>query len=335
MKTLLLTTALTAVTAFGATAHANAFNPEARADARGDIRADAPAFLSSTFTGMTVYSLDPADATAMPDRSAAADAGYDRARSVGYLADRDNWDDIGSINDIVMTSDGEIRGILVDVGGFLGLGAHTVLVDADELSFVADDSDTAEIDDFFVVISMSREELEALPEWDDDQLRNSSAGHSEDGYSSRTNTGGEAGASARNDSARTDAAASARANTPAARTEASASARQETPAAERNRVFPDGYEALDRDARTADRLTGADVYDAAGNKVGSVNDLVLDGDDISGLLVDVGGFLGLGAHTVNLPIDRADIRWNEDDDDVRVQVPMARAELEALPEHDD
>jgi len=34
MKTLLLTTALTAVTAFGATAHANGFNPEARADAR-------------------------------------------------------------------------------------------------------------------------------------------------------------------------------------------------------------------------------------------------------------------------------------------------------------
>jgi len=38
---------------------------------------------------------------------------------------------------------------------------------------------------------------------------------------------------------------------------------------------------------------------------------------------------------VNLPIDRADIRWNQDGDDVRVQVPMARAELEALPEHDD
>jgi len=211
----------------------------------------------------------------------------------------------------------------------IGLGAHTVLVDADELSFVADDSDSAEIDDFFVVISMSRDELEALPEWDDDQLRNSSAGRSEDGYSSGAISGNEAGSSAR-----TDAAASARANTPAARTEASASARRETPAGERNRVFADGYESLDRDARTGDRLTGADVYDAGGNKVGSVNDLVLDGDDISGLLVDVGGFLGLGAHTVNLPIDRADIRWNQSDDDVRVQVPMTRAELEALPEHD-
>lgn len=202
MKTLLFSTALAAVTGFGAVAHAHAFDPEARAE----MRAEAPAFLSSTFTGMTVYALDPERATAMPDRAASADIGYERARAVGYLADRDRWDDIGSINDIVMTKDGEILGVLVDVGGFLGLGAHTVMVDISELSFVADDRAGAEVDDFFIVISKSREALEALREWDEDQLR--------DGYA------------ARDDRARTEASASASAQTgdTAARAAASASA---------------------------------------------------------------------------------------------------------------
>lgn len=306
MKTLLLSTALAAVTAFGATAYANAFDPEARTD----IRAEAPAFLSSTFTGMTVYALDPARATAMPDRSASAEAGYERARSVGYLADRDDWDDIGAINDIVMSQDGEILGVLVDVGGFLGLGAHTVMVDVSELSFVTDDRAGADRDDFFILISKSRAELEALPEWDEDHLR--------DGYGART----EASAEARTDYAE-------------ARTEASASYYQDDSLAAQVRdVFSDDYETLEREERTADRLIGADVYDAAGDRVSSVNDLVINGEDIEGLVVDVDGFLGLGAHTVNLPIDRAEIGWKRTDDDVRVQVDMSRAELEAMPEYD-
>jgi sporulation protein YlmC with PRC-barrel domain len=299
MRTLLFSTAIAAVTAFGATAHAHAFDPEARTD----IRAEAPAFLSSTFTGMTVYALDPARATAMPDRAASADIGYERARSVGYLADRDHWDDIGSINDIVMTKDGEIRGVLVNVGGFLGLGAHTVMVDISELSFVADDRAGADRDDFFILISKSRAELEALPEWDEDHLR--------DGYGARTDASAEA------------------------RTEASASYRQDDSLAAQVRdVFSGDYETLEREERTADRLIGADVYDAAGDRVGSVNDLVINGEDIEGLVVDVGGFLGLGAHTVNLPIDRAEIGWKRTDDDVRVQVDLTRAELEAMPEYD-
>ena len=65
-----------------------------------------------------------------------------------------------------------------------------------------------------------------------------------------------------------------------------------------------------------------------------MSDLVINGEDIEGLLVDVGGFLGLGAHTVNLPIERAEIGWKPSDDDVRVQVALTRAELEAMPEYE-
>lgn len=99
-------------------------------------------------------------------------------------------------------------------------------------------------------------------------------------------------------------------------------------------VLSGDYETLEREERTAERLIGADVYDAAGDRVGSVSDLVINGEDIEGLLVDVGGFLGLGAHTVNLPIERAEIGWKPSDDDVRVQVALTRAELEAMPEHE-
>ena len=77
------------------------------------------------------------------------------------------------------------------------------------------------------------------------------------------------------------------------------------------------------------------MFDATGEEIGNVEDLVLRNQQVQGLVVDIGGFLGLGAHTVNLPVHSADIRWMPADEDVRVQVPMTRAQLEAMPEHDD
>jgi len=412
MKKLLITTAIAAVTAFGATAHAGAFQTQAqtetRAAAEASAHASVPAFLSSSFTGMSVYNLDAEtdSAAALRNRNANAATGETRSRwtrSDTFSSDRDDWNSVGRIKDIVMTQDGAIHGVLVDVGGFLGLGVHTVLVSIDELNFVSDSDTTDRLEDFFVVISMTREELEILPQWNDDLLRAGFETRNGDARASATTqpraamtpaqtraaetsavaatARTEAAAEARADSAaeaRAEAAAdaaaartaraaaeteareareaealearetraaaqaetaaartAAQAETAAARTEAARVTREETDAARLRAVFADNYAMLGDEERTVDRLMNADVFDSTGNKIGTVKNVVIGGDDdVLSLLVNIGGFLGIGAHTVNLPISDARIGWSQSNDDVRVQVDMTRAQLQAMPAHE-
>jgi hypothetical protein len=43
---------------------------------------------------------------------------------------------IGDINEILLTSSGNVAGVVIGVGGFLGMGEHDVLVKLDQLKFV-------------------------------------------------------------------------------------------------------------------------------------------------------------------------------------------------------
>ena len=320
MKTLMLTTALVTATAFGAAAQTGT-ETEQEMNGAGGAQGMVPAFLSSDFTGMNLYTLDSESvAEVAQDGMAAEDR--DRLRwtsSDAFLADRDNWENVGNIDDIVMTQDGAIRGVLVDVGGFLGFGTHTVMVDIDELYFVSEEQEAEDIDDFFVVVAMSTEQLENLPEWDPEQL---SAG-----FEMRTGT-------------QTDAMEHDEDDTAAAVPSNGADAMEEDTAATAepangSEVMGEGFATLDESERTADRLIGADVYDAQGENIGSVDDVVLAEDQrITDIVVDVGGFLGIGAHSVALPIDDAKIAWHDEDGEARVQVSLTADQLEAMPEYE-
>ena len=97
MKKLLLSTAFIAAAAFTATAQTPS----------GGIFLTAPdplEFHASDFIGKSVFA---------SEGSVAADE---------YPGVQEGWDDIGTINDVILTRDGEISAVLVDVGGFLGMG---------------------------------------------------------------------------------------------------------------------------------------------------------------------------------------------------------------------
>lgn len=70
------------------------------------------------------------------------------------------WTDIAKVDDIVVDAEGNITGYVADIGGFLGLGAKQVLLDPDALHFVQIG------DDAFFATNFTREELEALPDFD-------------------------------------------------------------------------------------------------------------------------------------------------------------------------
>lgn len=345
MKHLLLTTALVTVTAFGATAQTAPATPVAPATEQVQAQAPAanvPAFLATQFTGMTLYTLDSEAVRTLP----AADAPYDRSvrwtSTDAFVAERDAWESVGSISDIVMTQDGEIRGILIDVGGFLGMFARTVMIDIDQLYFVADESTAENLSDYFVVASMSREQLEALPEWDNANL---TTGYAPRNWGAATTGEAPMGDATMGDTSMGDATVTTPAPgfgnaTDAGTDTAAAPAAPVTPGMTSGEVFPaaavtpEGYVVVEATVPTADQLIGASVFDAAGDSVGNVSDLVLaPGDGVSDVIVDVGGFLGIGSKSVALPLAEAEVLWNQETDSVRVHLPMTREQLEALPEH--
>lgn len=93
-------------------------------------------------------------------------------------------------------------------------------------------------------------------------------------------------------------------------------------------------ESLDIGTLTPDDLKGATVYDRHEGTVGTVLDVIMTNDGkVENLVVDVGGFLGLGSHTVGIGARQVSLRHG-DDDAVRIYLKLTEDELRALPGHD-
>lgn len=71
-----------------------------------------------------------------------------------------DWADIAKVDDIVVDRDGNVLGYVADIGGFLGLGAKSVLLGKDALHLVTVGDDT------FFATNYTKEELQALPDFD-------------------------------------------------------------------------------------------------------------------------------------------------------------------------
>ncbi|SFR39742.1 PRC-barrel domain-containing protein [Litoreibacter janthinus] len=82
------------------------------------------------------------------------------------------WDDIGEINEIVLTRGGDVQAIIVGVGGFVGIGEKDVAIDMSQLKFVSDGEDA---DDYFLVVSASAAGVKEAPTYE-----GAMAGHSTD-----------------------------------------------------------------------------------------------------------------------------------------------------------
>ncbi|WP_394153182.1 PRC-barrel domain-containing protein [Loktanella salsilacus] len=79
-----------------------------------------------------------------------------------YEGTGDGWERIGSIEDIVLSKDGKMIGIVGEVGGFLGLGDKMVLMPVENVRLTA-------IDDgqYAFVTQMTQEDIEAAQDVDE------------------------------------------------------------------------------------------------------------------------------------------------------------------------
>jgi sporulation protein YlmC with PRC-barrel domain len=81
-------------------------------------------------------------------------------------------------------------------------------------------------------------------------------------------------------------------------------------------------------------LLGSDVINDEDKKIGTLDDLVVAGDDrVLFVVIQVGGFLGLGGHLVAIPYQS--LVLDDTDDGLRIILPGAtRDALGKLPEFD-
>ena len=86
------------------------------------------------------------------------------------------------------------------------------------------------------------------------------------------------------------------------------------------------------DAMTADELHGKTIWGPTGETVGDVSDVVLnDQMQITGVIVDVGGVLGIGAKPVALAPEMITLR--PEGDEMTLHIAATEAELKAMPEY--
>jgi len=85
--------------------------------------------------------------TATTDRAdmkpaAASDSSFQgtwrASKVVGLSVYNDNNESLGSINDLLTDKDGNIKGVVLGVGGFLGVGEHLVAIPFDKIKFVTE-----------------------------------------------------------------------------------------------------------------------------------------------------------------------------------------------------
>jgi hypothetical protein len=320
MKALLLSTALAAGFALPSLAQDAPASPF-QAEAAG------PGAYASEIIGARVY---------VSEAALDADA---------YPGVQEGWDDIGEVNDVLLGRDGTVDAVLVDIGGFLGMGERQVAVDMAALKFVSDDATDA--DDWFLVLQADRATLEGAPEYMRPAMGDQAAvtEADKDGMENvpvvneAISDTAEAAPDATGQGTATDEAMAA-SNT-AEGTEGVGNATETalpadggaTADATGTMALPEGYTAVGPEALTAETLTGADVRDSADASIAEVTDLVLSPEgQVTDVVLDVGGFLGIGAKSVAIPMDRLTVAQTEGGA-VRVWVNMTKEELEALPEY--
>jgi hypothetical protein len=70
------------------------------------------------------------------------------------------WDRIGEIGDMIIGVEGTLEAVVLDIGGFLGVGAREVALDWSALVGVREDDDE---DEWFLAVNLTQETLAEAP----------------------------------------------------------------------------------------------------------------------------------------------------------------------------
>jgi sporulation protein YlmC with PRC-barrel domain len=229
-----------------------------------------------------------------------------------YSSLNEDAEEIGSVNDLVISVDGEIHAVVIGVGGFLGIGEKNVAVDFASLEYGIAFDETERW-----VLATTADALTAAPDfvWEDDMAADP--------------------AMAPADPAMAPADPAAPAVAPADPAADPAAPADGAMAPADNAMPREGYATVEREALTAENLTGATVIGPEGDDIAVVGDILLTEDgQVDAMLIDFGGFLGIGEKRVAVSLDNLEFAANEAGDLI-IYSDFTREQLEAQPEYDE
>ncbi len=290
-----------------------------------------------------------------------------------------NDENIGSINDVLLTQEGQVDAIVVDVGGFLGMGAQEVALGMDELELMSDADGN-----WYVYTPYTQEQLEGAPQydqatWEDqrdqqrwtpelaqqqpqqdqatdqqaaqteqpaDQQQAQTGAATQDGQQQAQMQAGQAGHNVVADGGTVivlaerenfqlnfevrmagDQVAQTGQQQPGQQMQQD----QDTTAA----IGRDQMQGVEAQQVRADDLIGSTVYGMNDENVGNVGDIILtEQGSFDAVIVDVGGFLGIGTREVALGLDEVQFMRDENNNWF-IYTQYTRDQIEAAPEYDE
>ena len=191
-----------------------------------------------------------------------------------FSSTADDAEEIGTINDMVVTAGQGISAVVINVGGFLGVGEKNVAVDFAQLNWELREDGSRRW-----VLETTAETLTEAPAfiWAD----------------SEEATGQPALTTQEEEDQLVDGNPNAAPVDPALTTDQPNRTQITTP------VDRSGFTDFDEADLTADDLRGIGVYGINDEQIGTIGDIVTNADGgFDAVIVDVGGFLGLGAKPV-------------------------------------
>jgi sporulation protein YlmC with PRC-barrel domain len=214
-----------------------------------------------------------------------------------YSSEDPQSDNIGDVNDLVIGNNGVVTHAVIGVGGFLGIGEKDVAVPFDDLKILEKDGDIR------LIYGATREQLTAAPAIDRATYQ-----------------------SLQNPEAATTV------NEPAVQDN---SVDQQTAASDAKPAAADDASiTLDKDQILATNLIGNELYGPDDNSFGEISDLVLQNDGKTrAVLIDVGGFLGIGEKTVAIPFEEIKLTQAADgSSEPKLVAALTKEQVEKLPQ---
>jgi len=261
------------------------------------------------------------EATTTPAPAAPAPMTQDAAsvvRSDGHLASAmigetvyngtgDDAENIGKVNDLVLGPKGDLQFVVIGVGGFLGLGQKDIAVGFNDVQWAERDGDR------WLVVPFTKDQLTAQAEFDRRPYEVAPPATTAAAPAPATDTTAAAPAPANTD---TMAAAPATDTT-------------ETSAIDRSTLT----EMPVADIR-AEELVGTKVYGANDANVGEIGDVVITQDGkADAVIIDVGGFLGMGEKEVAVGMDKLAFMTDKDGNKY-LYTTFTKEQLEAQAAYD-
>lgn len=88
-----------------------------------------------------------------------ADGTMNASHIIGAKIESGTGDNLGEVHEVVVDKEGKVDGVVVDVGGFLGLGEHSVMLDWQDMELVERDGNE------ILLVKATKDSLKALPEY--------------------------------------------------------------------------------------------------------------------------------------------------------------------------